>query len=402
MTNSKAIDLEWGGGSFSVIVDWRNGAIIPYSNQEEARRIHDSFGGKNYYISKTGLTGAGWVPNHAIVTKVSTYRVDVVNIDVPPRESWQSSICVPINYAEKKIDYNYPILVGRDCYTTSAIFCDSNSYHKVIMGEIAPQEGSIALSIVRKVGGYVENLTYPVYIAGKPRNFRKVFCSVKDFRFKWPQAHIESCFWNRLGLYKFSEDIYHVYKISSGICWAKAAVPLTIEEIISLAPKNVYFLGADHYLQRNGEYFEAVGRRLIDREEYSHEMSISFQDALRAMYGKRETVEKIKREVDDGCWKKYEVDDRRKKLIEGQILYQQERFKDYMDVVVSLQDSVDAGNCEIGTLNFLNKHFSGKEAVTVRELMPYVLDRGVKRAIEHVVIRQQKEQNEQLIEQEVE
>jgi hypothetical protein len=387
MINGKFISLEWSGGDFSVIVDWRNGAIMSYSNQEEARRVHIAFGGKNYYISRTGLTGAGWIPNHAMLAKVSTYRTDIANVDVPRKQTWDSKICVPINYTEHNIDYNYPILVNDNC----VVFCDSENYYQIIMGEVYPQEVPISLSFIKSVGGHAANLTYPVYVAGKPRNIRKVYCAIEDFRFNWPQTHIESRFWNRLGLYRFPEDPNRVYKISSGICWAKAEVPTSVEELAKLAPKNVYFLELNYYLQRSGEYFDAVGRKLIDREEYDYELSISYQDAVRAIYGKPEAVEKIKREIDHCCWQKYEIDDRRKRQVEEQILYQQERFKDYMDAVVTVQDSIDVGNCEVGTRNFLDKYFPGKEEVTVRDLMPYVLDYGVRRVIEHVAIKQQKQ-----------
>ena len=45
----------------------------------------------------------------------------------------------------------------------------------------------------------------------------------------------------------------------------------------------------------------------------------------------------------------------------------------YPDVEITRQDSLDAGNCESGTDDFIEANFKGK-TITVNDLVPYIED----------------------------
>ena len=74
------IDLEWGGGGFSVILNLKDGQLFPYGGKPE---FHQEFGGKCYYTSRSGMSGAGWIPGSPYFRRVQGYRTDTQRPDWP-------------------------------------------------------------------------------------------------------------------------------------------------------------------------------------------------------------------------------------------------------------------------------------------------------------------------------
>ena len=55
----------------------------------------------------------------------------------------------------------------------------------------------------------------------------------------------------------------------------------------------------------------------------------------------------------------------------------------YPDIEVTRQDSLDAGNCESGTDDFIENYFKGK-TITVSDLVPYIEDsNGIRLVLEY-------------------
>ena len=99
------MELNFGGGSFDCLLDVTTGEFWPYAGENSAAEIHKKWGGSNYYLSRSGLSGAGFIPRRLEVRKVSTYRVDSYHIEAP--QNFASTIgelelIVPINYGEKR------------------------------------------------------------------------------------------------------------------------------------------------------------------------------------------------------------------------------------------------------------------------------------------------------------
>lgn len=109
----KKVELSWSEGDTDVIilVDDDPLKILTYEFDSDA--VHDfCIAGQLYYRSKSGLSGAGWVPANDVL-KLGWYRVDI------PRQS-------PVNVASigdglymwipirghKGIDKNYPVVIS--------------------------------------------------------------------------------------------------------------------------------------------------------------------------------------------------------------------------------------------------------------------------------------------------
>ena len=299
------INLEWGGGIFNVIVDWKNSIIFPYASSHHAEYVHNRFGGKNYYVSRIGKSGAGWIPNHVNVTQVSTYRVDVGCVEVFSDYLWKSGVCVPIDYSTKSVSNNYPILFTNGHHV---VYCDEKGFFDTVAEKTIPRSEHVSFSVIPSVNDEQIHYDYRVLVAGHPRNLRKAVEAVNagDLIFPYSNATSKSSkFWKRLGLYRFAEDEGNVYKITSGVCRYKAPNPETIEDLSAIAPKNVFVLSLQCYLQKIGNGFEVVGYHVIEGKEYECEIHISFSEGVRLMQGYLDTRGKVLQEVQNHCWQKY-------------------------------------------------------------------------------------------------
>lgn len=63
------MDLQWGQGVNDWIMTSEGHKVLPYSSFDEAKVVHSAFGGKCYYTSRSGLSGAGYVPDTAPIVK---------------------------------------------------------------------------------------------------------------------------------------------------------------------------------------------------------------------------------------------------------------------------------------------------------------------------------------------
>ena len=68
------INLSSGAGYIGAFYDATNNHVYPYT--ADMRRLHDHYGGRMYYVSRSGISCAGWIPARPDVMPVHTYRVD--------------------------------------------------------------------------------------------------------------------------------------------------------------------------------------------------------------------------------------------------------------------------------------------------------------------------------------
>lgn len=64
-------------------------------------------------------------------------------------------------------------------------------------------------------------------------------------------------------------------------------------------------------------------------------------------------------------------------------------------MVITRQDSLDAGNCESGTDDFLEEYFEGRTSVKVSELVPFIEEYGGVRMVLEYKFRQLEQAEEQ-------
>ncbi len=373
------MNLNWGSGSFDVILDLRTGIIMEYT-KENKERIHSHYGGKNYYISCSGLSGAGWIPDSPYFRKLSTYRVDTVygriELGYIKESIYGYKIIVPIDYNSKEIDRSYPVIIldrSNECY-----LCHINEVFNILekyIDKFKSQKYEFFVFPASKKEFKIFNYRIhfnPYYKRLKYKRTLEILFS-KDLLFDFSEGYEENRFWNRLGLYSFKDDPCF-YKIRRGICQSKYAKEDldTIEELQAVAPKNTVFITPTFYIQEDSSGFEAVG--LFGEVEY--EMRIETEDAIRAFSGNYQNIlssleehvqEKIKKA------KMYTITENKLR----------EFIEENPEVEITLEDSLAAGNCEPGTKNFSERCFQGKIKVTVKELAKYINLSDVKKVLQY-------------------
>lgn len=62
--------LTYGAGHTDVLVDISSKEVIRY--KDNPSRVHELYGGKQYYVSRSGLSGAGTIPDNALLIKANT------------------------------------------------------------------------------------------------------------------------------------------------------------------------------------------------------------------------------------------------------------------------------------------------------------------------------------------
>jgi len=69
------MELFWGNGISSVIYDAKKEKLLIYGNPQAREYLHNQYGGKVYYISRSGMSGKGYIENFQSLIKLGFYRV---------------------------------------------------------------------------------------------------------------------------------------------------------------------------------------------------------------------------------------------------------------------------------------------------------------------------------------
>lgn len=102
----KKIELYFGQGQASVLIDWKKRNCALYNGTPE---FHKEYGGCTYYVSRSGLSCAGWIPNKPYLQKALTYRTDASN-EQDVLSSNNSMFFAPFDYRKGCIDGEYPVV----------------------------------------------------------------------------------------------------------------------------------------------------------------------------------------------------------------------------------------------------------------------------------------------------
>ena len=420
---SNRIDLSWGDGGFSVILDIRNGELYPYSSKEAAQELHERLGGNNYYVSNSGASGAGWCPNRPYLYVLGTYRVDVT-LPTMAGSFWlpegEHDVYAPIVYRGNRIADEYPVIRKRA--GSPPIMLPISQAVSLVIGDVDDcgdvERRDYQFSVIRSPGGEPEIVETPVYVSARRTRLPGLGRAVKALEynklaFQWPDDSSESfnpphCarWFARLGLYTFGGD--YAYKVAGGICYSRLVLDepdsearrpdsKKMAELQAIAPNNAAFLAINVYLQGpDADGYEAVG--VFDCSEqagadgpdsyYDYEIRLSKAEALRAMAGWGDDRESIFRRLREGAEAKASSD---REQVARRAAGRQEAAaaaEKYGDVIVTVADSVAAGNCEVGTRDFASRHFPGKDSVKLSELAPFADNRDVARVIRAVADRE--------------
>jgi hypothetical protein len=113
----KGLNLNYGQGNFSVLLDVVNSNIYAYNGKTSDTIIHPNFGGKQYYHSRSGASGAGWIPKKPGLFVLPCYRTDNkfdhIWLEKPVIGNW--AIAVPIDYRQETLG-QAPVLMFDSAY----------------------------------------------------------------------------------------------------------------------------------------------------------------------------------------------------------------------------------------------------------------------------------------------
>ncbi len=400
------IELSWGGGVFDILLDVATGRLHAYAHAAAAVVIHSLFGGKNYYRSKSGLSGAGFIPERLGIVKIQGYRTDTISAPWITPEALASGpeiggwrIVAPFEYGwGLGAPENWPIVATR-----------GDGYYFLTPQEVMPllggltkdcfSEQSLTARLIKRPGE--EMIQYPMrYWVRDPashwRGMRKVLeaLNMKSLRFEGAPEPSSNEFWSRLGLHPLPDG--RVYKVTNGICRASYSREqvATVEGLQAAAPRNVRVLAPNVYVQGEfGSGFTAVGLFCFGGEEIDYEVALDETRAMRVIggatpWGEGELCDVVA-ELEAGARRKAEQDrlnrlSREEREREEADIARSlaELASENGDVVVTFADSLAAGNCEPGTSQFRDRAFPGRQEVKLAELIPHLANGNVRRVVE--------------------
>ena len=74
--SSKKVEIGWGDGASDLFLAVEEGGISLLNYENDTTEVHRLGGGRNYYVSCSGLSGAGYITNLSTLIPIGGYRVE--------------------------------------------------------------------------------------------------------------------------------------------------------------------------------------------------------------------------------------------------------------------------------------------------------------------------------------
>ncbi len=410
--NASRIELGYGGGSIDMLFDISSNNIIPYKGSKNFGRtdlpadpddFHSRFGGKQYYQSQSGASGAGWIPAKPTLKKLYGYRIDVGSPWIAFSKDKEFApnvgayeVYVPFSYRTGDTS-GWPVVL-RDRYD-AITFCCEEDLGRFLCGQIEATPRVFKTTYHKNTLSGVKEHSATVnvvegYNGGRFANARRLIEHLNMATIGWSNPEDvkpegDEQFWKRLGLYRFPNGLF---KITRGVCRYKTEA-WNLELMCEFVPSNVHALAPNLYIQERDGAYVGVGRFEIDSAWYDFEVNLSPEVSFQIFRGARDVIAALARQLEEGARNKElreRADRARMKLFAHQ---QEEREKifralceQFADVEVTVADSLAAGNCVPGTEDFRSREFPEKKSATVKQLSRFLSVHGVRRVLEHILL----------------
>jgi len=414
-SNFSRIELGFGGGDIDCLLDLASGRIERYAGDprdfprygEEpcADGIHSRLGGKQFYQSRSGCSGAGWIPAKPTLKKVGTYRVDVGGVLLgfsPEREFaphvGEFEVYAPYSYRGGDTGEHPVVVRERDGKVT---LVPEWQLAPFLRGEIEIEPRTFEFTYLKDVHSGERKLVATVhqpkdrYDRGDGRALRLLVEGFHhaELAFVFPegwQPEGDGEFWKRLGFRRLPDGLY---KVVRNIARYKLGGWDDLERIKKSVPANVHMLAPNLYIQERDQRYVGVARFQYEGRWYDFESYIDTQEALRIFAGNSAVIAKLEQELERGAHTKHVralEDAKRMEDAARETLARDQVFRELLeqnaDVEISVADSLAAGNCRPGTDDFVQRFFPGRATVTVRELARFAANWNVRRVLEHKLI----------------
>jgi hypothetical protein len=286
------MEIGWGGGLFSVLLNLATREVHAYCSEATAEQFHGRYGGRCYYTSRSGLSGAGWVPDRIELVSVPTYRVDTKNPHVG-LDKFMGEMEVGVPRAYRGHDpipvQEWPVLVRLKQYGDATVAVSLAEFFEFLLAredrsDLELQKLEFKENYVPAPGAQAQEFTGQIFVTrnrpGAPRkHLRKIVQALNpQLRFSWGEEVtplVQNSFWTRLAMFPASDG--RVYRFSrGGICRASYARQEleTIEGLQAAVGPNVRVLAPSFYIQRRDDAVVAAGLFRHGDFEYDFEFDV--------------------------------------------------------------------------------------------------------------------------------
>lgn len=417
--------ISWGGGGTSLFLapSEKGGVELLDYEYDETNRIHSLCGGRNYYVSRSGCSGAGFIRQLGDLIPVGYYRVDTRYNEYQYPENVGNGISIMLPYAshtsnkESLLRENPVVIYPRE--ENTIIYCGFYTtmnmvLKKLLSGEELGEEPRLLRrSFVRardcqKEEEVVELKFYNLFGANSFNPWE--FAALGDYQAYSPDERLHQLFhlspcedgsvvrtcriggtlyatealasdpcenlqeplpgWELAGpnmVYKVRKDDVHIV----GWVLAKPSYDKRIERVSRIIP------------QAEREHFDIfVWENIPDENKYiEYELEVP---KLLFFLDKEEQFAKVRKGLANKI--RCAVHAATRLFIGG---YNDKVVLEEIpdDKVVTLQDSLDSGNCQPGTQAFVSRYFPGKTETTAGELKKFAGNSDVMRVLRFVATR---------------
>ncbi len=418
------ISIGWGSGESDLFLRVVNGKPQILSYEYDNEKIHELCGGKLYYRSRSGASGAGYINQLGPLTKVGLYRVNTtynnfisfisIGKIVVEGEPKDVEVVVPHGYYGTEIYQNHPTVIR--CGQV-LVYCDFfknflEILRKMLSGSDLRDEYA-SRTLTKKCSRltcYGETVEDEVVIdffnlctmQNTPNPWEFYMDDlIEKYRASYPERLYEILRCERLSDGAFVETMtYH--------CTTRLRGRIINDPLKNL-PAGWYRIADDLIMRfnekRNEAYIVAymsaqesygkVARRLAQRLN-EHEEFVEFVSNQDNDYVEYEvTIPKSLFLIDEanqiaearkGLARKIrnDVANRARQWI-GELTNQSVLESIPDDLIITVEDSLSAGNCKPGTEDFIDRYFPGKTQVPAKELKKYASNYNVMRIFNYLL-----------------
>ena len=420
--NKKNIDLAWGDGRTELFLAPSKKGMEVLSYEYDFDRIHEVCGGRCYYQSRSGCSGAGYIEHYGDLTRVGYYRVDTVHNEFQYPVKLTNEVSIMLPYVSHgtgggvTLDENPVVIkVGK----STIIYCDFYRNMKevltaVLSGQKLKQEPRILKrSFVNTKTSWrkdeeVELKFYNLFgYSFYPWEFATEL--LEDYTVECPEERVHSLF--RISVCKdgtlvrtarIGQRLYATEVLENDPCvGVSQAIPgwefAGTNMLYKVRENEVYIVGwqlAEAAYKKKMERFV----RFIpasEADEFKNFVMGHLPDSKYIEFEK--TVPKLLFFLN----KEKQFADVRKGIatkVREDVLVAAKQFvaafndKQILEaipdeLIVKIEDSYKAGNCEPGTQAFVSQYFPGKTETTAGELKKHAGNWNVMRVLRHIATR---------------
>lgn len=421
------IEFSCGEGSSDIFLSIHNQEPCILDPEFDRAELHALCGGKTYYLSRSGYSGAGYLDQLGSLIPIGTYRIDtkqdyfVQFMSVGKRQSLcgeSEDILVAVPYAahtegKSEILQDYPtvIKVGYEIIYCSFVDNFVETLKELLTNDTAwpkvqPQEFKKTFTSL--------NIWSEVYSEEVSIKFHNL-CSMKNTPSPW------IFFQDELEKYEAANDSERLHRL------------LSVEKVNDKDYVRVVKIGGLRYrgrilnepLVNLPAGWQRLNKDLIVRD-YQRSSQVHLVAYVSAKESRKKIAQRLARHLNEGeefisvvsgCHNEYDefelimpktlwlIDQETqivkirqglaKKIREDVTNLARQWVQEINDrsileaipddTIITFQDSLDAGNCSSGTEDFIKRFFPGQRKVTAKKLKKYADNYDVMRVFRHLV-----------------